>query len=192
MKHEKTHTRRNAEEHGNVTSDLKERRKSDPARLKPRARLDHSLDRRCAKPLGDGQSVKQSIGQAKKFKEEESLPSRNVPAVLSDHSKKTTVKNFKKEESKEEAKKLKAKKILEADKKIKKEKRVIKIEPRGKNERGFVLDDYMKGKIGFFAIISTGAFHILPVLFIFISAEPGCSQQKELPGQNHFNPYDCF
>ena len=164
MRHENTHTRRNYEQYGNVTSNLKEYRKSDPARLKPRARLDHSLDRRCARPLGDGQSVKQSIDQAKKFKKEESLPSRNVPPVLSDHSKKATVKKIKKEDLKEEAKKLKAKKILDADKKSKKEKRVIKVEPHGENERGFVLDDFIKGKIGFFTIISTGdltgAFHI--------------------------------
>ena len=161
MRHENTHTRRNYEQYGNVTSNLKEYRKSDPARLKPRARLDHSLDRRCARPLGDGQSVKQSIDQAKKFKKEESLPSRNVPPVLSDHSKKATVKKFKKEECEEEAKKLKAKKILDADKKSKKEKRVIKVEF---HKPSFVLDDLIKGKIGFFTIISTGyftgAFHI--------------------------------
>ena len=30
------------------------------------------------------------------------------------------------------------------------------------------------------------------MLFKFISAEPGCSQQKELPKQNHFNSYDWF
>ena len=155
VRYEGTHTRRNYEEHGNVTSDLKEYRKSDPARLKPRARLDHSLDRRCARPLGEGQSVKQSIDQAKKFKEQEGYKS---------FPKKATVNNFKNEEFKEEAKKLKAKKILEAEKKIKKEKRIIKVEARGENERGFVLDDYIKGKIGFLTIISTGdltgAFHI--------------------------------
>ena len=162
MRYEGTHTRRNAEEFGNITTtDLKERRKSDPARLKPRARLDHSLDRRCARPLGDGQSVvnqwrdKQSIDQAKQF-----LTSpRIVLSVRSDHSKKATVKKIKKEEcEEEEAKKLKAKKVLDAEKKIKKEKRVIKVVSRSKNDRGFVLDDIIKGKIGFFTIISTGYF----------------------------------
>ena len=150
MRHEGTHERRNSEEYSNVTTNLKEYRKSDPARLKPRAKLDHSLDRKCAKPLGRV-PIKSSNSK--------------VPAVLSDHSKKATtlLKKPKKEEFKEEAKKLKAKKILEADK-SKKEKRVIKVESRGKNERGFVLDDYIKGTIGFITIISTGdltgAFHI--------------------------------
>ena len=130
VRYEKSHTRRNSDQFGNVTTPLKEYRKSDPARLKPRARLDHSLDRRSAQPLG---------GNTK----------RKVPAVQSDHSKKATVKKFKKEEFKEEAKKLKAKKILEANKKLKNERRVIKVEPRNKNDRGFILGDYIKGKIGF-------------------------------------------
>ena len=162
MKHENTHTRRNSEEFGNVTCNLKEYRKSDPARLQPRARLDHSLDRSCARPLGDGQSVKQSADQAKKFKDEayESLPSRRRPSVQSDHSKVTV----KKEEFKKEAYIKKIKQTLQAEKKLKNEKRVVKVESRGKNERGFVLDDYIKGKIGFITIISTGditgAFHI--------------------------------
>ena len=148
MRHENTHTRRNSEEFSNVTSNLKEYRKSDPARLKPRAILNHSLERRSAKPLG-----------------RDPIKNSKVPLVLSDHSKKATtlLNKAKNEEFKEEAKKLKAKKILEADK-SKKEKRVIKVESRGKNERGFVLDDYIKGKIGFITIISTGditgAFHI--------------------------------
>lgn len=89
------------------------------------------MDRRSAQPLG---------GNTK----------RKVPAVLSDHSKKATVKKFKKEEFKEEAKKLKAKKILEADKKFKNERRVIKVELPEKIEPGFALDDIIKGKIGFF------------------------------------------
>ena len=130
MRYEKSHTRRNSDQFGNVTTPLKEYRKSDPARLKPRARLDHSLDRRSAQPLGGN-------------------PKRKVPAVLSDHSKKATVKKFKKGEFKEEAKKLKAKKILEADKKFKNERRVIKVELPEKIEPGFALDDIIKGKIGF-------------------------------------------
>ena len=141
VRYEGTHTRRNYEQFGNVTTPLKEYRKSDPARLKPRARLDHSLDRRCAEPLGRN-PIKCSNSK--------------IPAVLSDHSKNATVKKIKKEECKEEAKKLKAKKILEAEKKTKKEKRIIKVELRDKNDRGFVLDDFMKGKIGFFTNISTG------------------------------------
>lgn len=131
VRHEKTHTRRNSNQFGNVTTPLKEYRKSDPTRLKPRAKLDHSMDRRSAQPLGGNTKIK-------------------VPAVLSDHSKKATVKKFKKEEFKEEAKKLKAKKILEADKKFKNERRVIKVELPEKIEPGFALDDIIKGKIGFF------------------------------------------
>jgi len=50
-RHEQTHTRRNAPMFANVTTDLREYRKSDPNRINKRAKKDHSKTRASATPL---------------------------------------------------------------------------------------------------------------------------------------------
>lgn len=115
VRHEITHTRRNYEEFGNVTSNLKQYRKRDPNRIQPWPILNHSAQRRQAQPLGSRESGLKSAGNIKKERVDKDFAYREKV--------KRTLK-------------------MERGRTIKKE---VTVELPYENDRGFKLGDYVKG-----------------------------------------------
>ena len=124
---ETTHTRKNHNEFSNVSESLRETRNYDSKRRRKGVKLDHSLERKVAKPLGRHQATQQSAGEVKqKIKKESQNDELN-------------------EEAKNEACKKRAVKTL-LEKSMKEPKPEIKVEMPVKTP-GFMPLDIIKGNV---------------------------------------------